>query len=399
MVSLNLFQYRDDVKRALLARKNSLDIEWDPFAASWLAHAFACESKPGFSLSQEMLQRLDAWAQEEEVWQSPRNIGPLFFLIWLRQQQGLLINKSYAEKAAQMFDRLRQNADDRFSPFRSPEQMFMIALGISALERHELHEQFVQILASQVRGTLARQIVFTAALRELGENLRFPSSEPADVTDVLVQLWWAERYGVNADKNLCWSQFEGIADTILLDRVEEFDTRRVLSEWELSMLYEALIRQTSQPDPVMLFDYYPLHPRVKEIAEEDFKKKNYFGAVFEACKVLEDYLKTISGFTSIGVRLVSDVLGKPDMNSSNFSPPKVKLNPLDQTCTDFVSQLDEQKGFSALTMGIFQAFRNPKGHQPKDKNWVEISAYEAFDQLVAISLVMKRLQQATGITP
>lgn len=399
MVSLNLFQYQDEVKRALIARKNDLDLEWDPMVASWLAYAFACETRARSLLLEELAQRLEVWTQGEDVWQSPRNIGPLFFLVWLRKKQGIQLEAIYAEKATQMFAHLYPNADDKFSPFRSPEQVFLIALGISALERDELREQFAQILASQIRGTLARRLVYIAALRELGKENRLPSAEPADVTDVLVRLWWVEKYGDDADKHLYWSQFEGIADTILLDRIEEFDTRRVLSEWELAMLYEALIYQTSQPDPVMLFDYYPLHPKVRQIAEEDFKKGNYFGAVFEACKVLEDYLKRVSGSTKIGVKLVKEVLGKPDMDSQNFSPPPVKINELNKGSPDFVSQLDEQRGFSSLVIGIFEAFRNPKGHQPKNKTWVGIDAYEALDQLVVISLVIKRLQKATGISP
>lgn len=399
MVSLNLFQYQDEVKRALIARKNDLDLEWDPMVASWLAYAFACETRARSLLLEELAQRLEVWTQGEDVWQSPRNIGPLFFLVWLRKKQGIQLEAIYAEKATQMFAHLYPNADDKFSPFRLREQVFLIALGISALERDEPREQFAQILASQIRGTLARQLVCIAALRELGKENRLPSAEPADVTDVLVRLWWVEKYGDDADKHLYWSQFEGIADTILLDRIEEFDTRRVLSEWELAMLYEALIYQTSQPDPVMLFDYYPLHPKVRQIAEEDFKKGNYFGAVFEACKVLEDYLKRVSGSTKIGVKLVKEVLGKPDMDSQNFSPPPVKINELNKGSPDFVSQLDEQRGFSSLVIGIFEAFRNPKGHQPKNKTWVGIDAYEALDQLVVISLVIKRLQKATGISP
>lgn len=399
MVSLNLFQYQDEVKRALLARKNDLDLEWDPMVASWLDYAFACETRARSLLLEELAQRLEVWSQGEDVWQSPRNIGPLFFLVWLRKKQAIQLEANYTEKASQMFANLYPNADDKFSPFRLPEQVFLVALGISALERNKPREQFTQILTSQIRGTLARQIVFIAALRELGENPRFPSSEPADVTDVLAQLWWAEKYGDDADKHLCWSQFEGIADTILLNRAEEFDTRRMLSEWELAMLYEALIRQTSQPDPMMLFDYYPLHPRIKKIAEGDFKKGNYFGAVFEACKVLEDYLKQVSGSTRIGVDLVKEVLGKPDMGSKNFLAPPVKINELNEESPDFVSQLDEQRGFSSLVTGVFQAFRNPKGHQPKDKTWVEVDPYEALDQLVVVSLVTKRLEKATGISP
>ncbi|MGA4643461.1 TIGR02391 family protein [Limisphaera sp. 4302-co] len=399
MVSLNIFQYKDEVKRALLARKNDLDLEWDPMVASWLAYAFVCENSSHSLLLEELSQCLEVWTQREDVWQSRRNIGPLFFLVWLRKKQGIELEAIYAEKAAQMFDRLRLNVDEKFSPFRFPEQVFLIALGISTLERDELREQCAQILASQTRGALARQIVFIAALRELGKENRLPSAEPADVTDVLAQLWWAERYGEGTDKHLYWSRFEGIADTALLDRIKEFDTRRVLSEWELAMLYEALIRQTSQPDPMMLFDYHPLHPRIKKIAEGDFKKGNYFGAVFEACKVLEDYLKQVSDSTRIGVDLVKEVLGRPDMGSKNFSAPPVKINELKKESPDFISQLDEQRGFSSLVTGVFLAFRNPKGHQPKDKTWVEIDPYEALDQLVVISLVIKRLQKATGIEP
>ncbi len=237
MVSLNLFQYQDEVKRALIARKNDLDLEWDPMVASWLAYAFACETRARSLLLEDLAQRLEVWTRGEDVWQSPRNIGPLFFLVWLCRKQSIQVDETYIQKAVRMFNLLRQNADDRFSPFRSPEQVFLVTLGISVLERDEPREQFVQILASQVRGMLARQLVFIAALRELGETPRFPSLEPADVTDVLVRLWWAEKYGDDADKHIYWSQFEGIADTILLNRIEEFDTRRMLSEWELAMLY------------------------------------------------------------------------------------------------------------------------------------------------------------------
>lgn len=396
MVSLNLLRYRDEVKRALLARKNELDQEWDPFVASWLAYAFLCETGAPSLLAQEVFKRLEAWSQEESAWNFRRNIAPLLFLIWLEKRFNHVPDDAFVERVTVLLKTL--NPDDKFSPLRHPEQVFLMALGISEIKGQDGNE-FTSAISSQLRGSLARQILFTAALRELGQKRRLPISEPRDVTDVLALLWWAERYGEGVDRSVWWSKFESLADTVLLHKAEEFDTRRVLSEWELVLLYEALIQQTSKPDPAMLFDYYPLHPRIKEIAEQDFKRGYYFGAVFEACKALEDYLKRASDVTKIGVRLVEEVLGKPDMNSSNFSPPVVKINPLDKTSTDFVSQLDEQKGFSSLTIGIFQAFRNPKGHQPKDKNWVGIDAYEALDQLVIVSLVVRRIEGATGIKP
>lgn len=399
MVSLNLLQYRGDVKRALLVRKNELDQEWDPFVASWLAYAFAHERGAQSLLLQDVFQRLASWVQEESAWEYKRNIGPLLFFIWLRKQLRLSISESYVENTVKMLQELSVGQDDRFSPFRFPEQVFLMALGASALENSEVRETLISDISSHVKGSVARQMLFNAALTELGEKFDLPLLKPVDITDTLVILWWSERYGERVDKGQYWSQFESIADTILLNKAEEFDTRRILSEWELVLLYEALMQQTSRPDPKMLFDFYPLHPSIRKISEEDFKNGSYFSAVFEACKVLEDFLKTVSGSTKIGVGVVSDVLGKPDMNSKNFIPPKIKINPLNSTSVDFVSQLNEQTGFSSLTIGIFNAFRNPKGHQPKDKDWVSIDAHEALDQLVVISLVMKRIEEAAGSNP
>lgn len=397
MVSLNLYQYRNEVKRALLARKAEMDQEWDPFVASWLAYAFTSESNPQSLPLQETFQRLETWAKDEIVWQTRRNIGPLFFLIWLNKQFGRPTSEEYAQRAKRLFHRL--SLDDKISPLRQPEQVFLIALGISALGQEETCNHFIGIISSQVRGTLARQILFIAAINELGGQYVLPPLKPADVTDIIAALWWAERYKEGYDKSQCWSQFASSMDSISLYRIDEFDTKQVLSEWELAMLYEAIVQQTNVPDPIMLFDYYPLHPRIRQIAEEDFKKGNHLGAVFEACKALEDFLKTIAGSTNIGTRLVEDVLGRPDMTDKRFSPPLVKINPLDPNSVDFKTQLNEQTGFSHLAYGIFQAFRNPKGHQPKDKNWVGIDAYEALDQLVVISLVMKRIEAATKPNP
>jgi uncharacterized protein (TIGR02391 family) len=397
MVSLNLFQYKDEVKRALLARKNELDQEWDPFLASWLAYAFLCEEGSSSLLAREIFDRLKTWSQEESAWQLRRNVAPLLFLIWLAQRLlNRLPDEIYIQKITDTL--LGLNPDDKFSPWRYPEQVFMMALGVGTIPNRTQHE-FIRIVSAQMKGSFARQMLFAAALKEIGETPNLPPFQPADITDILVILWWVEKYGNGLDKNKWWLQFESVVDMLLLSKTEQFDTRRVVSEWELAILYEALVRQISQPDPAMLFDYYPLHARVRQIAEADFKQGNYFGAVFEACKALEDYMKQISRSTNIGVSLVEEVLGKPNMSSKNFSAPHVKLNPLDQTSTDFISQIDEQKGFSSLTIGIFQAFRNPKGHQPKDKNWIGIDPYEALDQLITISLIMKRLDSATGIKP
>lgn len=396
MVSLNLYQYRDEIKRALLARKNELDQEWDPLVASWLAYAFVYEQDSRSLPLQDLLERLDAWSQEEETWHSQRNIGPLLFLAWLRKQQNLLVSEAYAEKAVQMLQTL--NPDNRFSPLRSPNQVFLIALGVSAIGRVDTKERLSRIISSQIKGALARQVMLAAALKEVtGSQTPLPLSEPKNVTDIIAALWWAERED-HPDKSQYWSHFVSNADTILLYRADEFDTRHILSEWELALLFEALVQETANPDPNMLFDYYPLHPRIRQIAESDFKQGNYFGAVFEACKAFNDFLRSHANSQSSEVALVREVLGEPDARNQNLRP-LINLNPLDPASTDYNSQQNEQRGYSHIGIGIFMAFRHPKGHEPKDKHWVGIDAYEALDQLVTISAVMKRIEKALTSRP
>lgn len=393
MVSLNLFQYREKVKRALLARKDELNQEWDPFAASWLAYAFLREQVAPSLLAQELFERLEAWSQEESAWQFRRNVAPLLFLIWLKKQFGHTSAEAVTQKVVKAL--LDLNPDDKFSPWRYPEQVFLMALGISALERQETQSRFIKTLSSQMRGSLARQVLLAAAVKETGGMPDLPSLQPADATDILVMLWWAERYG-QGDKSHWWAQFESIADTVSLHKMDKFDTRRILSEWELVLLYEALLQQTNRPDPKMLFNYYPLHPSIKSIAEDKFHKGEYFGAVLEACKLFYDILRKLSDEASLSeVNVVKKVLGDPNAEDKNLNPI-VKLNPLDPKSLEYRSQVNEQKGFGHLGIGVFKAFRHPKGHEHEGKEWVKIDPYEALDQLIVISLVIKRIEEAIG---
>ena len=211
--------------------------------------------------------------------------------------------------------------------------------------------------------------MFAAALKEVtGNQIPLPLSEPKDITDIIAVLWWAEREN-RPDKSQYWSQFAGSMDTILLYRADEFDTRHILSEWELALLFEALVQETANPDPNMLFDYYPLHPRIREIAEGNFKQGDPFGAVLEACKAFNDFLRSHVTSKSSEVQLVREVLGEPDAKDEKLKP-RISLNPLDPSSSDYNSQQNEQRGYSHIGIGIFMAFRHPKGHEPKDKHWV-----------------------------
>jgi hypothetical protein len=133
MMLINFEQYRDEVKHALLARKSQVEQVWDPFIASWLAYAFVDETDLYAPPFQDLFQRLDAWSQEENAMQWKRNIGSLLFVAWLRKLQNLPIREIHIHKAIQMLETL--NPDDRFSPLRAQDQIFLIALGVSAMNQ------------------------------------------------------------------------------------------------------------------------------------------------------------------------------------------------------------------------------------------------------------------------
>ena len=163
---LNFHQYRAEVKRALLLRKSQVEQEWDPFIASWLAYGFVHEPNMQSLPLKELFQHLDEWSQGEDAWQWKRNIGPLFFVIWLRKRQNLPISEIHIHKAIQMLENL--NPDDRFSPLRAQDQIFLIALGVSAMNQVKAKEYLCSFIPSQIKGTLARRIMFCAALKEVG---------------------------------------------------------------------------------------------------------------------------------------------------------------------------------------------------------------------------------------
>ena len=60
------------------------------------------------------------------------------------------------------------NPDDRFSPLRAQDQIFLIALGVSAMNQVKAKEYLCSFIPSQIKGTLARRIMFCAALKEVG---------------------------------------------------------------------------------------------------------------------------------------------------------------------------------------------------------------------------------------
>ena len=122
-----------------------------------------------------------------------------------------------------------------------------------------------------------------------------------------------------------------------------------------------------------------VHADVLRFCRAELVADNYFHAVLEATKSIADKLRTKSGLTEDGAKLVDATLGG--------SAPHVAINDL---LTD--SHRSEQGGFANLVKGTFGMFRNPTAHEARVL-WA-MSKEDAEDLLSLASLIHRRLDQA-----
>lgn len=122
-----------------------------------------------------------------------------------------------------------------------------------------------------------------------------------------------------------------------------------------------------------------VHPDVLHFCRAELVADNYFHAVLEAAKSIADKLRTKTGLTEDGGKLVDAALCGPT--------PKLSINPLQ---TD--SQRSEQSGFANLIKGTFGMFRNPVAHEARVL-WA-MSREDAEDLLSLASLIHRRLDCA-----
>ena len=122
-----------------------------------------------------------------------------------------------------------------------------------------------------------------------------------------------------------------------------------------------------------------VHADVLRFCRAELVADNYFHAVLEATKSIADKLRTKSGLTEDGAKLVDAVLCG--------SSPRLAINAL---ATD--SQRSEQSGFANLVKGTFGMFRNPSAHEARVL-W-GMSKEDAEDLLSLASLIHRRLDAA-----
>lgn len=384
MVPIDFHKYRQELKTALLAKKKSLAEEWDGFAAAWIGYALSREGVEDNIPLRELSTRLKDWAKENRGLESLRDLGPIAFVCWLQKQLGepndsMIVAKLSAKVTT-------QSADEKLGLLRDPEQVFLLALGLRADEQAKKH--LVKVAEDQMnKGPLRRRILFAAALRELGESVEAPAGESQDAGDVIALVWWAERYPGQFKRDVQWKSFANMLETISIEADTNSEFQRMLSVTELALLYEATCLQATQPDPMLLFEYFPLHPRIREISREHFRNAKYVTAVEQACKALNQLIQEKSGVSD---KSEAELVQATMKQIADPSKLRIKFN-------DFLhedSGKNEQAGLALVCEGVFKAFRNPKGHKPEDHPLVQIGGYEALAQLVTISLVMERVEKA-----
>ncbi len=387
MVPVNFHQFRNELHRVLLDHVGSLSTTWDPFAAAWLIYALSADGVSNNQPLSELIGRMRRWVEEESVWDAHRNIGPVAATLWIceKAHQTLLSQSGIAGALGEKV--LHLNAEEKWSPLRDPEQVFLLALGFQAVEGEAVKNHLKGICKREMqRGPLQRRILYAAALKELGEQVACPYGEPQDEGDIVALIWWVERYGGN--KHEQWERFGSIQDRIAVNASIAQCSQRILTLPEIAMLYEAVAQETSHPDPMLLFDYYPLHERIRGLARDYFQNGKYAAAVFEATKALNEMIQERSGIRN---RYEADLVQTAMKQVSNPSKLPLRFN-------DFLhedSGKSEQTGLALICEGIFKAFRNPKGHKPEDHQLVQLTPYEALDQLVVISYLMRRIEQAS----
>ena len=395
-VTFNLHSYKERVKQSIVQRAAAMDCGDYPLDWAWLTYALSQDGKENNPLFRESLAKLLSWASSESAWSQERSLAALALCAYLTVDD----DDGHDFLVSKLLDKLEGllgKEVGKFSPLNDPGQVFCIVLGAKGRLLRSQGQALEEIcLRNSETGRLRRRALYTAALLELGKLPRAWPVLSDDLRvipeDVIAVLWLYERYKERSaqDAGALWKAFENTKDSFALESpAAEEEGLPSVSNLDIALLYEALAIQTRKPDVDLLFDAYPLHARVREITEREFKAKAYVAAVEQATRALNELIQQKTGVTDKSeaelVQATMKQIDRPDKLLIKFN--------------NFLHEdggRNEQAGLALIAEGVFKAFRNPKGHKPKDHPLVQLDGYEALDQLVMISFLMKRIEEAQG---
>lgn len=128
-----------------------------------------------------------------------------------------------------------------------------------------------------------------------------------------------------------------------------------------------------------------VHPDVVRYCRAELVQRNYFHAVLEASKSVSAKIRDLTGLQSDGAELVDAAF------TLKHNMPPLAFNSLRTQ-----SERSAHSGYAHFARGVVGALRNPTAHEPKVE--FNLTEADALDMLATISMVHRRLDQAT-ITP
>lgn len=379
---VDFHSYREFLKKAIIQRLDKTVVDEYPNDYAWLVYSLALDGKEDNPLFSEAFDNLFRWASTNIPHIPNKFLPALGTCVYLQgdKSEGNCLTSYLVIKLVETLG----HEIDRFSPLNDPSFVLPIVLGVRGTLTDPARITLVKICEKNGRnGKAFRRAMFVACTIELddeqGKNLTRPDGY-INPEDIMAMLWFGERYHPsNVDTSGLWSSFGNIKELISTEELSELGAMAYyLSNIDLAFLYESITYQTERPDPRTLFNIYPMHERIRQVSRSLFEQGEFSASVFEATKVLESVVREKTGLENTGRSLMQEAM--------NVREPRIKFNRLETR-----SERDEQEGLKLIAEGIIAAYRNPKGHEPKDTSWGDISPYDALDQLISISHIMKRI--------
>jgi uncharacterized protein (TIGR02391 family) len=183
------------------------------------------------------------------------------------------------------------------------------------------------------------------------------------------------RYTADSNRAMFSSLREGVNKVLMFAGLEVQQTGKLQKVTKAETLDEVDRRVNSLKKHLY---NRAIHTEVTKYCVNDYLRKDYYDAVFEAAKSLAQRVREISGLPLDGSKLFQSAFSTKD--------PYIFLNRLQ---TD--SEISEHNGLKELLEAIFHLIRNPAAHTPKI-NWI-IDETKALDVLTMISLAHKYLDE------
>jgi len=395
-VSINLYDLKSKLKIVLQKRIDSIDVNEHPFDYAWLTYAFYHDNIKENFLFKKTKERLEGWVLDKSGSKN-RDLGALSICYFITSNEK--IKAIIIKKAEEILERIIPTEISKFSILNDPVIVYCFVLALHK-NFNTFEEKIVKTAHSSFKGNLIRKIFFLASLFELEKEFDddFKFENPQDVNDKILILWFRGKYDTKKEQKLK-TQYEfipEIASEIDLELFNEKNVKQPLSNICLSLLFEYLNKELLYINPSVLFDYYPLHPEVKRIAYSYFANEKYIPAIFESIKKLIEFIRikiNIPKSEHSEVKIIKQTMTPKDHNGwKDAINIPILFN--DRYVTGDISARNEQEGLALIAEGLIKAFRHPKGHKPEDDQLLQISPYDALDQLVIISYMWKRIERA-----